>query len=57
MKHHRDGSLLCSFGTWFYMVSNWQNVVKAFLKGFFEGSKMGEVGYKWKGTAAPVVIE
>ena len=48
-----------SFGgsTW---LPKQQNIVtqKRVFPGFFElGLKMTEVGFKWKGTAAPVVIE
>ena len=27
------------------------------FRGFFEGLKMAQVGYNWKGTVAPVLIE
>ena len=27
------------------------------IRGFFEGVKMAQVGYNWKGTVAPVLIE
>ena len=27
------------------------------FQGFFEGLKMAQVGYNWKGTVAPVLIE
>ena len=30
---------------------------KRTLQGFFEGLKMAQVGYNWKGTVAPVLIE
>ena len=27
------------------------------FRGFFEGLKMAQVGYNWKGTVAPVLLE
>ena len=44
---------------WFYVVAESTKHCdsKESVSKFFEGLKMAEVGYNWKGTAAPVVIE
>ena len=38
---------------------NYTHIVtgKREFQGFFEGVKMAQVGYNWKGTVAPMLIE